>query len=124
MDFPIRVDLTPVNFYGSFLSKPISFNLLKDPYLTAPYGMPMPLATVPQMGTKFTPDMSLAQRIENGISWLVQFYLRYGVVEPILEPLRQKFGITTGHYESFQKVIIESVDPGLIFTGEHCDVSN
>ncbi|EDQ88647.1 uncharacterized protein MONBRDRAFT_37473 [Monosiga brevicollis MX1] len=132
MNIPIRVDISPVNFYGTSswvgvfcscallllddtgLIRPVPYSILTthmithtsptmlDPFMSAPYEIPQPWATVPQMGTKFTPDMTFGQRLFNSISWAVQYWARHGFLEDLIHDLNERFRPGVKLYDSFQ----------------------
>jgi hypothetical protein len=94
--------------------------------MSAPYEIPQPWATAPQMGTKFSPDMTFFQRVFNSIAWAVQYDVRYvcnmpwdtcvfGVlswschyshnyIETLIKPLNDKFDTGMKLYDSFKDV--------------------
>eukprot|EP00045_Choanoeca_perplexa_P013960 m.160932 g.160932 ORF g.160932 m.160932 type:complete len:506 (-) comp16513_c0_seq4:1593-3110(-) len=92
MKIPLRVDISPVNFY--------------DPFMSGPYEIPQPWATAPQMGTKFTPDMGFFQRVFNSIAWAVQYDVRHNYIETLIKPLNDKFDTGMKLYDSFKDASI------------------
>eukprot|EP00730_Choanoeca_flexa_P005338 TRINITY_DN11927_c0_g3_i9.p1 TRINITY_DN11927_c0_g3~~TRINITY_DN11927_c0_g3_i9.p1 ORF type:complete len:510 (+),score=121.50 TRINITY_DN11927_c0_g3_i9:64-1593(+) len=92
MHIPLRVDISPVNFY--------------DPFMSGPYQIPQPWATAPQMGTKFTPDMNFQQRLWNSVVWLAQYDVRHNYIEGLIGPLNEKFETGMKLYDSFKDASI------------------
>ena len=38
-----------------------------DPFISIVYGVPIPIATVPHLGTKYGPEMDFGQRVHFGV---------------------------------------------------------
>eukprot|EP00043_Microstomoeca_roanoka_P017602 m.184445 g.184445 ORF g.184445 m.184445 type:complete len:514 (-) comp16669_c1_seq1:142-1683(-) len=86
----VKVHMSPTNFY--------------DPYMSVPYGIPIPIATVPHMGTKLGPEMNFGERIHNSIVYFVNYLIRWYHIEPAANQIRASLGLTGSFYESFHNV--------------------
>lgn len=101
VNVPIRIDVIPVAFY--------------DPFLSEPYGVPNALGYVPQMGTRYTPNMAFGERVHNVIHWAINQALRYLYLEPTFNALRRQIGVNITNYDSFGKVGIALYQTNWVF---------
>ncbi|EGD73904.1 hypothetical protein PTSG_05600 [Salpingoeca rosetta] len=87
---PVNVHLSPTNFF--------------DPFISIQYGVPIPLATVPHMGTKYSPEMTFPQRLHNAVIFAIDYYIRWFIIEPKANEFRAQLGLSGSFFKTFHNV--------------------